>query len=184
MSTDHHGTHDELRTPDERARDEARRYTDTAVLAMAREAGAEVGERPIWPGKTFTVRDVAPEAGIRFAVVLAGTARHKLHSYIKQARQDGLTWQQIGHALRLERTAEERGASLAEVAFEYATDAGRAGPFDELSFGWTCPSCQQVVSDHGPYNGHPADCEPGHAEGCQRLAAAVAAYEAEWDDED
>jgi hypothetical protein len=189
MSIDDHGAssgaYQESRAPEERARDEARRYADTAVLAMASAAGAEVRERPIWPGKTFTVRDVAPEAGIRFAVMLAGAARQKVHGYLKQARQDGLTWQQIGQALRLERVAEDRGISPAEAAFDYATHAEHARPFEELSFAWTCPSCQGFVRDYGPNAGHPVDAERGHAgEDCPRLAATVAAYEAEWDDRD
>ncbi len=32
----------------------------------------------------------------------------------------------------------------------------------------------------GPSGGHPEDDEPGHKEGCLRLAALVAEYDARW----
>ncbi len=175
--------HEKSLSPDERARDESRRAVDAAILRMARASGAPVRERPIRPGYTLTTDDTEPVTGIGFALMLQDAARRKIHDYIKRARQDGVAWQQIGEALRLERVAEERGVSLAEVAFDYATDAEHAGPFDRLSFAWTCPSCRGLVIDYGPSGGHPVDCESGHAEGCERLAAAVAAYEAEWADE-
>ncbi len=174
---------DKSLSPDDRAREEARRAVDAAVLRMARAVGAEVRERPIWPGSASTIHDIEPAAGIWFVVLLRDTARRKIHGYIRQARQDGLTWQEVGQALRLGPEAEKRGVSVAEAAFESAAGAGHARPFDTLSFGWTCPACQKTVTDYGPYNGHPDDCESGHAEGCQRFAAAVAAYEAQWADE-
>ncbi len=95
-----------------------------------------------------------------------------------------MAWRQIGEALRLGPVAEERGVSLAEAAFDYAAGAEHARPFETLSFAWTCPACRGFVLDRGPFGDHPVDGEPGHAEGCERLAAAVAAYEAEWAGED
>jgi hypothetical protein len=73
---------------------------------------------------------------------------------------------------------------LAVKAFEYVTDAGNHDRSGTLSFPWDCPACGTTVSDRGPYDSHPADSEPGHAEDCTRLAAATAAYEASRDDED
>jgi rubrerythrin len=158
--------------------------TIAAVLRMARAAGAEIRERPVWPGAASTMRHAGPAAGMRYARMLADAARQAEHAHIRYAREEGLTWQQVGQALRLEHAAEERGAPLAEVAFEHATGAEHTDRWDRLSFYWRCASCGQSISDHGPDNGHPVDCEHGHAEDCQRLAAAVAAYEAEWADED
>lgn len=175
--------HDQSLTPDERARDEARRAVDAAIVRMARAAGTPVHQRPVFPDSTLTTADPEPLAGIGFALMLTDAARHQIHHCIKRARQDGAGWREIGQALRLQHEAEDRGVGLGEAAFEYA-----AGPpaqrLDRLWFGWTCPVCQRRVIDYGPEGGHPDDCESGHAEDCQRLAAAVAAYEAQWADED
>ncbi len=175
--------HEKSLSPAERARDEARRAVDAAILRMAHAAGAPVHQRPIFPDSTLTTTDTEPLAGIGFALMLTDAARHQIHRYIKRAREHGAGWREIGQALRLQHEAEERDGDLGEEAFEYA-----AGPpaqrYDRLWFGWTCPSCQQRITDYGPYNGHPDDCESGHADGCQRRAAAVAAYQARWDDVD
>jgi hypothetical protein len=48
-------------------------------------------------------------------------------------------------------------------------------------FRWTCQACGEVVSDRGPSGRSPAEDEPGHAEGCQRIAAAVAEWLAQGD---
>lgn len=177
-----YAAHEESLTPDERARNEGRRAVSATVLRMARAAGTHVHEREIAPGYGITAPDTEPLAGIGFALMLTDAARHEIHRYVRRAREDGAYWRQIGTALRLQHEAEEGGGDLGEVAFEYA-----AGPpaqrFDRLWFHWRCPSCQQTITDYGPYNGHPDDDEHGHAENCQRRAAAVAAYEARWDDE-
>jgi hypothetical protein len=64
------------------------------------------------------------------------------------------------------------GTTIAEAAFEAVADDLGEG----LVFAWTC-SCGGRVLDGGPYNGQPADCERGHADGCERLAEAVRVYE-------
>ena len=189
MSTDDapdHGalfaSYEDSLTPDERAREEGRRAVNAAILRMAGAAGAPLHERPIVPDSAITVTDTDPLSGIGFALMLDGAARQKLYHYITLARQEGASWRDVGRALHLERVAEERGASLGEAAFEYA--AGEPSqPYDRLWFSWTCPACQGHVIDYGPYD-HPADCERGHGEGCRRLAAAVAAWGAQWADED
>jgi hypothetical protein len=40
-------------------------------------------------------------------------------------------------------------------------------------FLWTCPECRQTIRDRGPVL-MPAADEKGHADGCGRLAAAMA----------
>ena len=192
MSTDDDPGHDALPaiyekslSPDERARDEGRQAVNAAILRMARSAGAEITERPPWPGAVAsTIYDVPPATGIQFASMLRDAARHKIHDYIRRARQDGLTWRQIGQALHLERDAEDRGVPLDDAAFGYAAGAEHAQPFETLSFGWTCPACGGIVIDYGPEAGHPEDSEHGHAPGCERQAAAVTAWDARWADED
>ena len=175
--------HEESLTPDERARDESRRAVDAVILRMARAAGAAVHPRPIFPGSTLATTDPEPLAGIGFALMLADAARHQIHRYIKRAREDGETWRQIGQALCLQQLADERDGDVGAEAFEYAAGPPTQ-PFDRLWFSWTCPACQSRVIDYGTYSGHPDDCETGHTDGCRRRAAAVAAYEARWDDED
>jgi hypothetical protein len=50
------------------------------------------------------------------------------------------------------------------------------------SFVWRCRSCDQAIGDRGRIAG-PTDDEPGHADDCSRLAAAVAEWNAEWEAE-
>jgi hypothetical protein len=82
--------------------------------------------------------------------------------------------------LGVAEVALQRGSGLGEAAWEYAAEwsayiSGQPGVFR-----WTCPACGQVVSDR--IGGHsPAEVELGHAEGCQRLAAAVAEWLAQRD---
>ena len=106
------GAHEQSLSPDEHTREESRRAVDAAILRMARAAGAPVHQRPIFPSSTLTTPDAGPLPGIRFTLMLQDAARHKIHDYLKRARQDGSSWQQIGKALRLEHVAEERGADL------------------------------------------------------------------------
>lgn len=134
----------------------------------------------MWPGAATTMRYADPAAGIGFARMLADAIRHAEHRYVQHAREHGMTWQQAGQALGLTQAAEQRGARLAEVAFEYATGAEHAQPFETLTFGWHCYSCGHYISDHGPYEPHPADNEHGHTSGCERLAAAIAEHDARW----
>lgn len=170
-------THDD-QDADDAARIEGRRALDAAIVAMARAAGAAVAERPVTPGLASMMPCPDPAAGIRFALMLRDGAERKVGEYITRARQDGLSWQQVGRALGLPG-ADEWGQTAAGAAFAYAAEPRRSQRFDRLSFAWMCPACREVVVDYGPDAGHPEDCEPGHAEGCGRLAAAVAAWRAQ-----
>jgi hypothetical protein len=73
------------------------------------------------------------------------------------------------------------GETIAEAAFHYA--AGHPDSYWNRAYGpsvtWRCRACGGLVRDRGPVSG-PRDDEPGHAGGCQRLAAAIAAWEASW----
>jgi hypothetical protein len=93
-----------------------------------------------------------------------------------------LTWVQVGEALNLRPLAGERDAWIAELAFDYASDAERGRPFETLTFPWRCPVCGGLIMDRGPSGGHPEDDEPGHRAGCTRLAALVAEHDARWAD--
>ena len=50
-------------------------------------------------------------------------------------------------------------------------------------FPWTCPSCGGNVRDYGPAL-PPDEAEKGHAEGCERYAATMTAWDAVEDGSD
>lgn len=149
------------------------------LLRAARAADVEVTEET--PAGFSIPRAYAdPAAGIRLAQLIEQAARAKVLEYIKRTRQAGAGWQQIGEVLHL--TAPDGSAYLGDVAFDFAVDAEHSRPFDDLAFPWTCPECGGLIMDRGPAGGHPEDDEPGHADTCPRLAAAVADYSAHWAD--
>ncbi|MGH3273479.1 MAG: hypothetical protein ACRDNZ_04035 [Streptosporangiaceae bacterium] len=158
---------------------------DSAVTRYATEVGEQPRERPAWPGSASTVREADPATGIRAAVIAAGSARQVRDSYVRRAREDGMTWEAIGAALGMDQDADTPdGYDLGVAAYEEV--AGRPDLSWQPTIGWTCPSCTQPISDRGPYESHPADNERGHADGCDRMATDVATYrqrQAEWDAE-
>jgi hypothetical protein len=164
--------------PGERAKssDTARR----AVIGLARDRGAEFITREAYPGSDTTVRDLEPLTGTRAARDIELGARHAARDYIRQAREAGHSWDQIGQALGVApgADADQAGLTVGEAAYTYAagspyTDtAARYG----RSFVWRCLACDQAISDRGLIGG-PADDEVGHTGDCSRLAAAVT----EWD---
>jgi len=166
------------------ARTDAERDMRNAVLRYVTATGGEVGERPIAPGRDYgTTRDAEPLAGIRAAKALEHASARLGRNYVALARRTGLGWDQVGEALNLEADPDGYGPSVAEQAFEYA--AGEPLSYGSSpSYGFTCGSCSQFVSDHGPYDPHPLDRETGHAADCARQAAEVAAWQAERDRED
>lgn len=157
----------------------ARELVRNAVFTLAREAGAEMTERPVITGDpSWTQKEPEPLAAIRAAVALRSVVADVERQAAKHARQDGRTWAEIAGALGCEG---DPGCGLTPggQAFErMASDLG-SGP----TFAWTCPGCGQLVIERGPECGHPADCEAGHADGCARLAETVRAYDAQWEDE-
>lgn len=162
----------------------ARNAAHRATLNLARDDGAQIVERPIFRGAHTTVQDVEPLAGMRAARQIELGARYALRGYIRDAREAGHDWHDIGTALGLVPggDAQQAGETTAEAAYTYA--AGHPGtetarPYGR-SFGWTCHTCDKVIDDRGPCNG-PADDEHGHAAGCQRLTATIEAWDAGWE---
>src|SRR5215470_20044364 len=106
------------------ARDTARRD----AFQLARSTGASTVMRPMFRGENEpTVRDVEPLAGARAARDLELAARGTARDYIRQAREAGHGWDQIGQALGLgpESSPGQDGATAADAAYDYA-----AGPPD------------------------------------------------------
>jgi hypothetical protein len=160
---------------------EAGTAVSAAALRLAYITGAPVVHAPPWPGASFTEEQPEPGAGIRIALALERAARAGVRVYIARAREAGMSWHEVGGALGVAELAQERGSSVAEAAWAYAAGrpahlSGRPGEFR-----WTCPDCGEVVSDRGPGGRSPAGDEQGHAEGCHRLAAAVAQWLAQGD---
>jgi hypothetical protein len=147
---------------------------------MVSESGGHTVSRPVFrsrPDLDMTVTDTEPVAGMQAATGLMRAARALSLDYVRQAREDGHTWHEIGDALALTGNPE-RGESIAYAAFNYVTQAdGRQ------SFGWTCSACDQTVIDYGPEAGSPIDAEAHHADNCTRLTATMATWNASWEAE-
>ena len=157
-----------------------------AIRDLAHDRGAESITRPNFPGSRLTVHDLEPLTGARAARDIELASRHAARGYIRQAREAGHGWEQIGHALGITpgADADQAGLTVAEATYTYAAgnpDTGTALRYGR-SFAWRCASCEQVISDHGLIAG-PANNEIGHAGDCGRLAAAVAEWDAGWEAE-
>jgi hypothetical protein len=170
--------------PGERARASA--AARRTVISLARDRGAELTTRAMFPGSELTVRDLEPLDGARAARDIELGARRAARDYVRAAREAGHTWDQIGQVLGLapDADADQAGATVAEAAYTYAAGNPRSDTAARYgrSFPWRCRSCRQAISDRGPVAG-PADDEAGHASDCARLAAAVAEWDASWEAE-
>ena len=155
-----------------------------AIRDLARDRGAETITRPNFPGSRMTVHDLEPLTGARTARDIELVSRRAARTYIRAAREDGHSWDQIGQALGVTpgADADQAGLTVAEAAYTYAAGSPHTDTAIRYgrSFPWRCQSCEQVISDRGLIAG-PADDEAGHGEQCPRLAAAVTAWNAEWD---
>jgi hypothetical protein len=147
---------------------------------------AEYGNRP----------QPQPLAAVRAARTVRQAADALLGGHIDRARGHGHTWTELAGALGLTRDADEAGIPDEEAAFCWATtgriDGDRPNPVwgYEPRRSWRCASCQERVTDHGPFTGNPDEEETGHAPGCARHTADVDAWrtrhgwDEDWDDED
>jgi len=164
---------------------DARRWARRAIPDIVRESGGRVVDRPVFrgcPDLNMTTTEAEPMAGLQAACHLEHAARLVARECIRNAREDGRSWHEIGVALGLGTATEDRGISVAEAAYDYAASEPFS-EYDPRSIPWTCKACLEVIGDRGPETGHPADAEPGHADGCPRLAATIAAWQASWDEE-
>ena len=154
----------------------------TTIERVARDVhGAQVVQVPIEGFERATRRTLDdPLAGVRAALLARNVAMAQMRVYAEQARGAGRSWDDVAEALEIEATedSEQRDEQAYLLLIE-----GRPLPADEPSrwnrptARWTCTSCGQRVSDHGPFESHPDDIEHGHANSCMRRVAAVAAYQ-------
>lgn len=151
--------------------------------------GTREVEVPIPGFSVFTDRRLDdPMAGLRSALFLRNVAEGQLYEYARTARGAGRSWDEIGVALDLpDYDCQSRG----EVAFAWLVEGREPEPepeglpsFRTPSAYWRCGFCEQQVTDHGPCGSHPDDVESGHATGCARHAAEIAAWAERtgWDD--
>jgi len=95
------------------------------------------------PDLHMTTTDAEPMAGIQAVRQVQHAARRLTREYVRQAREDGHTWQEIGAALDLSASAAHRGVSLADAAYDDITgdpDGEHASRYGR-TFIWTCPAC-------------------------------------------
>jgi hypothetical protein len=97
------------------------------------------------------------------------------------ARGEGVPWSELATPLGIAAEPDD-GWSPAEAAFRLVAPSPSL-PFDAVSVRWDCASCGQWITDKGPYNGHPADDETGHADTCARHAAEITAWRRAWGDD-
>jgi hypothetical protein len=152
-----------------------------AIRTAAQEAyGAEMVERPIL-GLSTRHRDVEPIAGVRAAVLARDVALGRVREYALQARADGRSRDDIAEALGVEQgegavvRGERAYLHLIEDRPLYTEDPGPWAP-PALAAHWRCASCNQYVSDQGPFEASPEANEQGHTPGCARHAAEMATY--------
>lgn len=143
-------------------------------LLRAEHGPEAVVQRPISAGISTT--HAAPAdypAGIAAARRVAARARRLVYDYAREARGAGTPWSELAGPLGIVAdVGDPAEAAFREVAGE------PPAPYDQRSVGWHCTSCGQRMIDHGPYNGHPADDESGHAASCSRHLAEIAAFRA------
>jgi hypothetical protein len=143
------------------------------VERIARELGAEV----VPPGAD-PAQLLAPAAALRVARQVELAARAEVGRQIRRAREDGLSWHEVGALLDFAPLAADSKTSVAQYAFGYTVGPHPAAPwYDPPVFTWTCPACGRMISDRGPVL-MPAADKAGHADGCERLAAVQAEWQA------
>ena len=155
------------------------------MLDLASATGTRTTNPPRSGRCAVGAGDIEPLDRLAASRQLELAAREQTVGYVRAAREAGYSWQDIGTAmeLALDGDAQQAGDNVAEAAFTYA--AGHPGTKMARSYGryvtWTCGACDGLIRDHGLCDG-PAEDERGHAGNCPRLAATVAAWDAEWDD--
>jgi hypothetical protein len=162
--------------------------TDQPGRGSSREQAVDIA-RAAKVAAASAVEQITRQAGGGIATGLQAARRLELATrgetlrLIQAARAGGMGWHEIGAVLSLGPDAAEDGLTVAEAAFNFVTGRRIDDTWDVATFWWQCAACGQTVSDRGPGHGHPADDEPGHAEGCALLAATVAAWDADWTQE-
>jgi hypothetical protein len=151
------------------------------ILDLVRELHGDdaVERRARYDGDQFPEPTPTPLVGLWAAECLAKRASREISAHARRARESGHSWYEIGRALDMEPVD---GRSVAEAAYERFAGLPGSWSFNGPSFTWRCPACDRVISDHGPYESHPDDNQPGHADGCARLRREIDRWRSSWND--
>lgn len=139
-------------------------------------------ERRSRPESTYSWKEPSPTAGLAAALKVVAIAQRQAYEYVTALRGEGaITWRGAADVLGIEWSDQY---ARAERAYELVLGPAPEGssPFYERRLYWYCRGtggCGEYITDHGPYNGYPSDCESGHADDCRRHAAEQAAHVAE-----
>jgi hypothetical protein len=169
--------------------DEARQRTREHVRAIARFIDGEGVAIVRTTSFGAQLPDVEALSGLEAAVRVRNTAASLVREYAIAARGEGACWATVGAALGLGELVEQTGEDLGGAAFLFLAE-GRMPQVDaswsswRSSVGWTCATCGARVTDHGPFDAHPDDAEPGHKRNCGRRVRALARVRAAWDNDD
>lgn len=128
--------------------------------------------------RPLAISEVAdPLLRVELAKLISAHAVGLVREACSAARAAGLPWDALADVLKVDKELDDR----AVAAFEAVTPE-QVGYFRERVFRFKCGTCNQHITDHGPYDGYPSDCEIGHGTGCARMEAADAAYDLLWED--
>jgi hypothetical protein len=161
------------------ARAAARERTEGAVREIAAQFGSRTMPRlrhhPAAPSdRDRDIPRLEAAAALEAVHELERAAHELAATYIRRAREAGLTWDTIGDALGLLPYASANKIGVGEQALDHAlTYWNGQGP---RQYTWDCPACHQTVTDRGPYP-DPPEREDGHDPACPRRAADLAAWE-------
>jgi hypothetical protein len=154
------------------AREQARIAVNEMIAGSAGRTITQLRSKTLtWPGADGV--EPEPVAGLEAACELERAAHALVEDYIRSAREAGRSWYEIGQALDLHWAAVASKESIADEAYDYAL---RYQPgTGRRTFSWTCPACQNRVTDNGPWPDLPGQ-EDGHAAGCARRTAQLDAW--------
>jgi hypothetical protein len=179
---------------DRRCRHAKQALTNLIIREVREELGPEGVPSAPDPGYLQYGNQPQPDplTAIRIALVARQQANVILDAHIARARGAGHSWDVLAEALELTQVADEAGIPHGEAAFNWAAarridgDTGPRWCGHDLQVWWRCGTCEQRITDHGPFNGqHPDEEETGHAPDCPRHTAELAAWRTRhgWDDD-
>lgn len=163
--------------PQQQLRDLVKKAIQAAVPAD------QMVERKHRPDSDYTWCEPSPRAGLDAALQVLAIAQRQAYDSVLGLRAEGVSWDQAADLLGIEWSEDyvrrERAYEL--VLGPTPKDSS---PWRDRTLYWYCAGplgCGEFITDRGPYNGYPSDCEDGHADGCRRHAAEIKAHADEQD---
>ena len=161
--------------------DKVRDLVDRAVKAGV--PAEQMVTRKSRPESEYGWQEPAPLAGLQAALQVAKLAQQQAYKFVLGLRGEGTSWREVADLLEVPWSDEY---ARPERAYELVLGPAPDGSgWRERCLYWRCAGvdgCGKYITDRGPYNGHPADNEDGHAEDCRRAARERATYLREQDE--